>query len=214
MPSNTLLPNNSKADFCPSEHDRLPLHEINSNPLKYIARFILKQLGWKIVGEIPPGVKKFVIIEAPHTSYHDFYIGRLAFYMLGVKAKFLIKKEVFIWPFGRFIKALGGIPVNRGSSNNTVKEVAQIFARHEALAVTVTPEGTRKRVTKWKKGFYYIAERAGVPILLGYLDYGKKEGGIGPMIIPKGNFEEDFKQIEDFYRGIEAKYPEKFNLSK
>ncbi len=179
----------------------------------WIAKFILRISGWKIIGGIPEDVKKCVVISVPHTSMWDFVWGRLAYWVLGVNAKFLIKKELFGTISGPILKWLGGIPIDRSKSTNAVDAVADLFNHYDSLLITITPEGTRKLNPKWKKGFYYIALKANVPIAFGTLDYEKKEGGIGKIFTPTGNFEEDFKIVEDFYRGRKAKYPEKFNLS-
>lgn len=178
----------------------------------HISKFILRITGWRIIGELPEDVKKCVVIVAPHTSQWDFIWGRLVFFALRLKAKFLMKKEIFVFPIGGLLKRMGGIPIDRSKSSNTVETVAQLFDKYGSLYITVTPEGTRKYSSNWKKGFYYIAVTAKVPIALGILDYGKKECGIGRMLYPTGNFEEDFKEIEDFYRGRKGKHPDKFNL--
>ncbi|MCK4361607.1 MAG: lysophospholipid acyltransferase family protein [Bacteroidales bacterium] len=180
---------------------------------KFISKIILKLWGWKIFGVIPPGIKKCVILAAPHTSNYDFFIARLAYFVIGVNVKFLIKKEVFKFPFGRIFKAWGGIPIDRSKKNNMVEYVSGLFSKYDSLYIVITPEGTRSLVHKWKKGFYFIAQNAKVPIALGYIDYGKKEGGLGPLIYPSGDFEKDFKTITDFYKTKTAKHPEKFNLS-
>ena len=178
-----------------------------------LSRTILKIFGWKIKDISDNKINKCVIILAPHTSNYDFIIGRLAYFSINKKIKFLIKKEFFKFPMGRIFTAMGGIPVDRSGKNNLVGSLVQLFNNSKELTVILTPEGTRSYVSKWKKGFYLIAERAKVPILLGYLDYERKEGGIGKVIYPSGNFEEDFKKIEDFYRDKTAKHPENFNLS-
>ena len=181
--------------------------------MDFFCRIILKLMGWNVVGTFPSDVKKCILVAGPHTSMWDFILGRMAFYRFGIKVKFLIKKELFAFPFGGLLKALGGIPVNRNTKNNTVEYVSGLFHKTEQLIIVITPEGTRKYNAHWKKGFYYIAQRANVPIVLAFIDYAKKEGGIGAVIHPSGNFADDFKIIEDFYRGKNAKYPEKFNLS-
>lgn len=174
------------------------------------SRLILKLMGWKITSVIPPGTKKCVIAVAPHTSYWDFVIGRLAYWLLGVKASFLIKKEVFRFPFKRMLLRMGGIPVDRGRSSKMVEQVVEKFNNSESLVIVITPEGTRKPVKHWKKGFYYIASQAQVPIALGYLDYSKKEGGVGKVIFPNGDMESQMKEIQEFYRGMTPKHPERF----
>jgi 1-acyl-sn-glycerol-3-phosphate acyltransferase len=181
--------------------------------MKWLAGFILKIFGWKVTSGVPEGISKAVVVMAPHTSNWDFVIGRLAFASQGVRISLMIKKESFFFPLGPILKALGGIPVDRRHSQNTVKTITKHFEESEKFFLIITPEGTRKRVDRWKKGFYFIAENAKVPILLGYLDYRKKEGGIGPTIIPGGDFDRDFARIQDFYRDKHACHPEKFSLT-
>jgi len=181
--------------------------------MQKLATFVLKIIGWKISGEIPKDVKKAVLIQAPHTSLWDFVIGRIVFWYYGYPIKLLIKKEAFKFPFGGFMKALGGIPVNRKKNERMVDAVARMMAEHERIILVITPEGTRTRVDNWKRGFYYIALKAKVPIALGWIDYPDKRGGIGPLIYPSGDFDKDFKEIEDFYRGFRGRNPEWFNLS-
>lgn len=180
--------------------------------MKLFAQFILKITGWKIIGGIPPDITKCVVMMAPHTSMWDFIWGRLAYWAMGVKAKFLIKKELFGSLIGPVLKWMGGIPIDRSKSSNTVDTIADLFNNYDSLFLTITPEGTRKLNTEWKKGFYYIALKAQVPLAFGYLDYPKKEGGIGKLFTPTGDFNKDFKDVEDFYRGHEGKHPERFNL--
>ncbi|MBK9291076.1 MAG: 1-acyl-sn-glycerol-3-phosphate acyltransferase [Bacteroidetes bacterium] len=181
--------------------------------MKYISGFILWLIRWKVTGSVPPHIKKCVIIAAPHTSNWDFVIGRLAYWKLGVPVRFLIKREAFDHPLGGLVKALGGIPVDRKKSNNLVEQVAEMFDHYDVLNVIITPEGTRRLVTEWKRGFYYIALRANVPIVIGFIDYKRRVGGFGPVIYPTGDFDVDFKIIQDFYKDKTARHPEKFNLS-
>jgi 1-acyl-sn-glycerol-3-phosphate acyltransferase len=178
--------------------------------LVLFSRLMLRLMGWKINSVIPPGTKKCIIAVAPHTSYWDFVIGRLAYWVLGVKASFLIKKEAFRFPFKRLLLHMGGLSVDRGRSSKMVDQVVEKFKNSESLFVVITPEGTRKPVRQWKKGFYYIANQAQVPIALGYLDYAKKEGGVGKVIFPNGDMDNQMKEIREFYRGITPKYPERF----
>ncbi|NOY51921.1 MAG: glycerol acyltransferase [Chlorobi bacterium] len=171
--------------------------------------WILKQMGWDIRGRIPDGVKKAVLIVAPHTSLWDFAIGRIAFWHLGYDIKLLIKKEAFFWPFGGLLKKLGGMPVNRQKNTRMVETVAQMFHENDELILVITPEGTRKRVEKWKMGFYHISRLAKVPIALGWMDYADKKGGIAKLLYPSGNIEKDMAEINGFYKGLRGKYPEK-----
>lgn len=175
---------------------------------------LLKVLGWKLVGNIPDDVKKCIIAVAPHTCIDDFILGRFAYCAVGRPVKFMIKKEFFKNPIMRWLLTrLGGIPVDRSRNNNVINSVSALFKQSDELNIVITPEGTRKLVHQWKKGFYYIAVKAEVPIVLGFLDYKKKELGFGPILYPTGNYEEDWEIMEKFYRGIAAKYPEKYNLS-
>jgi 1-acyl-sn-glycerol-3-phosphate acyltransferase len=180
---------------------------------KQFSRFILKLFGWQVIGSMPEGIKKCVVIVAPHTSYWDFVIGYMAYKALGVKARYLIKKELFFFPLGPLLRNLGGIPVDRSHSSNVVQQVGQLFRKNDNLIVTITPEGTRSLVTNWKRGFYYIAKHAKVPILIGILDYGKKEIGIINVFRPTGKYQKDLIEIQSNYLDVTAKHPEKFNLS-
>jgi len=181
--------------------------------MKLFSSIVLNLFGWRVTGVIPKEVKKCVVAVAPHTSMWDFILGRLAFWQLGVKTRFLIKKEIFFFPLGPIVKWLGGIPVDRAKKGNLVEQVAQMFSQYDSLFITVTPEGTRSLVKDWKKGYYYIAIKAKVPIALGILDYEKKTGGVIHIMNPTGDYEEDFKIIEKYYRGVGARHPEKYNLS-
>ncbi len=182
--------------------------------MKYLAAFILKILGWKVsltLKDLPP---KAVLIQAPHTSAWDFIYGRLALLSKDIKIKTMIKKESFYFPMGYLLKALGAFPIDRGNSQKSIKHVATLFNKKKEFVLLIAPEGTRKLNKRWKKGFYFVADKANVPILLGYLCYKRKIAGIGPAIMPTGDFEEDMKQIEPFYYDKVAKFPKNFNLSE
>ena len=182
--------------------------------MRLLARLILALAGWKIKAHYSDEMRRSVIIQAPHTSNWDFFIGKLGFVSKGIPVRFLIKKEAFRFPLGPLVRALGGIPVDRSHSSNLVPQIAAMYKEHQKLMIVITPEGTRKLNRNWKKGFYYIASMAQVPIVLGYLDYSKKEGGLGPVFHPTGDYEADLRRIEDFYRDKTARHPEKFNLSQ
>ncbi len=168
-------------------------------------------MKWKLQGNFPEE-KKFVLIIAPHTSNSDFLMGRLIFYVLNRKPYFLIKKQWFRFPIGWFIKKLGGVPVDRQSSNSSVRDIIRHFQSNDEFILNITPEGTRSRVNRWKKGFYSIATNANMHILPGYIDYGKKEIGVGTLFMPTGNYEEDMKPLKQFYSNRTARHPEKFNI--
>lgn len=178
--------------------------------MKKICQFILRILGWKIVNVLPD-VPKCIIAVAPHTSNFDFLMGKLAYTAMGRDAKFLIKKEWFFFPLNLFFKALGGIPVERSRTTSMTDTLAAEFNRRDSLQIAVTPEGTRKYVSEWKRGFYFIALKAEIPILLAGLDYKKKEIIFFDMFYPTGNVDEDMKKIQGYYENISAKHPDKFN---
>ncbi len=180
---------------------------------KIITSFIVKLIGWKVTGEVPENVKKYIVIMAPHTSNWDFFLGWLGFGSLGLKSRYLIKKEAFFFPLGPIVRWIGGIPVDRGRNNNVVLEVGELFKQNENLILTLTPEGTRSLNRNWKRGFYYMALHAKVPVMLGFLDYKEKKGGFGPLVYITGDFEKDMAVIESFYKTKTARHPENFNLS-
>lgn len=182
--------------------------------MKAIASFILKLFGWKMTGSLPAEVKKCIVIMAPHTSMWDFVFGFLGFMSLGYRSRYLIKREMFSFPLGILLKALGAIPVNRQSAAKLVIQVGELIKKHDDLILTITPEGTRNLVKNWKKGYYFIAQHSEIPVYFGFLDYKKKLGGIGPGLIPSGDYDKDLKIIEDFYMDIHARHPEKFSLSE
>lgn len=181
--------------------------------LRIFSRFILRLAGWTIHVEPHQTYRRCVLLMAPHTSNWDFVFGRLALWGIGVKTKFLIKKEAFFFPLGLLLKQMGGIPVDRSQSRNVVWQIAVLMNKSTEMALVITPEGTRSLRREWKKGFYYIASMAEVPIALAYLDYAKKEAGIGGVIYPSEDYKSDLAKIYDFYKNFTAKHPEKFNLS-
>ncbi|MBN1338937.1 MAG: 1-acyl-sn-glycerol-3-phosphate acyltransferase [Bacteroidales bacterium] len=175
---------------------------------------ILKLFKWQVFNHIPAHINKCVVVIAPHTSNLDFIIGRLAFSALGLNVRFLIKREFFFFPLGPLLKWLGGVPVDRQAGREAFSFARELFDSHKSIFLTVTPEGTRKYTAKWKKGFYIIARRAEVPIVLGVLDYKNKRGGLETVLEMSGDYDADFRQIESFYRGSHARHPEKFNLTE
>ena len=182
--------------------------------LRWLSKTALRLFGWHTDGSLPEGIRKVVVVSAPHTSLWDFVIGRLTFWAIRINLRFLIKAEAFRPPWGFFMKKLGGIPVERGTNNRMVDQVAKMFGEHESLVVVITPEGTRRLVTQWKKGFYLIAMRAGVPIALSFINYGNKTGGIGPVFTPSGDYDKDMTFIREFYRDKVARHPDRFSLSE
>lgn len=181
--------------------------------LAKISTLILHLFGWHTSGFLPPGIEKAILIVAPHTSNWDFVIGRLTFWSSKVKIRILIKKEVFVFPFGVILRKMGAVPVDRGKKNNMVDQVVDLINRNEKMIVVITPEGTRQLTRKWKKGFYLIAMQAKVPIAMAFIDYKQKSGGVGIMFQPTGDFEKDMEFIGNFYKEKTARHPERFSLS-
>lgn len=176
--------------------------------MKWISKFIFWLTDWKIVGDSPKALKKYVMIAAPHTSNWDLLYARAAYYIMGIRVRYTIKNELFFFPLGILLKAMGGIPIDRKIKGNMVDKMVDLYADWEELALLVTPEATRSYAPEWKKGFYFIALNAEVPIVCGYLDYEKKHAGIGPTIMPTGDYEADLKEIKNFYSTVTPKYPE------
>jgi 1-acyl-sn-glycerol-3-phosphate acyltransferase len=176
--------------------------------LRWFAKAYLRVFGWKVEGRVPD-VPRCVMIAAPHTSNWDFPITMFIALALEAKVYWMGKDKIFRKPFGAVMRWLGGIPVDRSRTNNVVGQMVDVFAGHEELIVIIPPEGTRGQVTYWKTGFYHIAHGAGVPIILGYVDYLRKAGGIGPTVWPTGDIEADMSTIRSFYAGVTGKYPEK-----
>ena len=159
-----------------------------------------------------PDVPKCVMIAAPHTSNWDLPVMLFFAFAFQTKLYFMLKDATFRWPFGGLFRWLGGIPIDRTKSSGVVEQTIQAFRDNEQLVMVVPPSGTRSKVMRWKTGFYHIASGAGVPIVLGFLDYGRKVGGVGPAVVPTGDIEADIKTIRAFYANITAKHPEKSSL--
>ena len=176
--------------------------------MRKFARFLLKLFGWKIDEHTPDGVQKAVIVVGPHTSNWDFIIGRLAFVSFGMKVKILIKKDLFFPPLGWILKGLGGIPVDRKKNNNITELAVDIFEKNESMYMLFTPEGTRKYNPNWKKGFYYIALKAKVPIYIAYMDYEKKTGGFHGLFTPTGDIQKDIAFIKKELSQYKGRFPE------
>jgi 1-acyl-sn-glycerol-3-phosphate acyltransferase len=170
---------------------------------------VLHLLGWKI-GLKGDDIPKCVICVAPHTSNVDLTMAKLFYNAIGRKAKFLIKKEWFVFPLNIIFSSMGGIPINRNKQSSTTEELADEFSRREIFHLAITPEGTRKKAEEWKKGFYYIALKAGVPIQVAYIDYKKKEVGIKTTFYPTGNADEDIFTIRSMYKGVTGCHKKNF----
>lgn len=178
--------------------------------METLSKFIFTKLfGWRIVGSFPTDLKKYVVIGAPHTSYWDFVLGIFVRSILNEKINFIGKASLFNPPFGFIFRRLGGTPVDRSKNNNLVDAIVQVFNSKEYFRLALSPEGTRKKVAQWKTGFYYIAKGAKVPIVMFTFDFGKKQVALSEPFYPTESLVEDMKFIQNFYKGVKGKYPEK-----
>jgi len=179
--------------------------------MKYFSRFILYTiLGWKTVGDFPKKLKKYVIIAAPHTHWLDFPLGIAVKFAQGAPINYIGKASLFKPPFGFIFRWLGGSPVDRTKSNNRVDAIIEVFNNKENFILALSPEGTRKKVDKWKTGFYYIAKGANVPIVMATLNFKKKEVKISEPYYLTNNMDDDFNFFQEFYKDVEGKIPENF----
>ncbi|MEY2872806.1 MAG: hypothetical protein RLZZ373_177 [Pseudomonadota bacterium] len=173
---------------------------------------VLRLSGWKVEGQLPAGATKCVIIAAPHTSNWDLPYTLMVAFVLNLNIHWMGKWQIFRAPFGGLMRWLGGIAVRRETSTNLVAASAQALVDAEGpVQLIVPPEGTRSKVRYWKTGFYYIALNAKVPIVLAYLDYHRKVGGLGPVFQPTGDIERDMVTIKAFYAGIRGRNADQFD---
>lgn len=180
--------------------------------IEKLCRWILyRRMGWKKdVSEIHPD--KYIICLAPHTSNWDFLIGQLYMRAEGMKINFMMKKEWFVGPLGTFLKNIGGIPVWRNKKSSLTDNLAETARNEKTFSLCITPEGTRSRNPEWKKGFYFIAKKAGIPILLYAVDYQKKLIRCTKTIVPDGDVEAQMCEIKLYYKDIKGKRPELFSI--
>jgi len=181
--------------------------------MKKLAQIILKLIGWKFEA-LTPDFDKCILMVAPHTSNWDFPLGELGYTSAGRKAHFVIKKEWTTGPLGFLIRRLGGIGVDRSHASHFTDDVADLFRTRQKFCLAITPEGTRKRNARWKKGFYHIALKANVPIVLVKIDYKEKCMSMFEVFTPTGDEHADIKAIQQKYKGVTAKYPENFSIGE
>jgi len=188
-----------------------PLTPQKSNVLtRAIGRFLLFGLRWQVKGTVY-NAPKLVMVLAPHTSTCDFLVGLASMLAVGFRSSWLIAAKHTWWPLGIFMRRLGGIPVHRSAPHDVVSQMVKTFNDNDKLLFALSPEGTRKKVTKWKTGFWHIAADAGVPIQLISFDYARRITECGPVIETSNNIEADMKLIQYYYKGVQAKYPSKFD---
>lgn len=179
--------------------------------MKTLSRFILCTLfGWKTYNEFPSDLNKYIIIVAPHTSWIDFPLGVLARFAYGLKANYIGKHTLFKPPYGFIFRALGGAPVERGKSANKVDAIIDIFNNNKKFILALSPEGTRKKLNKWKTGFYYVAKGADVPIVMTGFDFAKKSIYVSKPYYLTNNIKVDFKNFHNFFKDMKGRHPEKF----
>lgn len=171
----------------------------------------MRLCGWHFRGELPQE-KKAIIISAPHTSNWDFIWGELIFLSQGIPAYILMKKEFFFFPLGMILRALRVIPVDRGKKDShLVEQMVAEFKKRDSMYLCITPEGSRSKRKKWKRGFLVIAQAAGIPVYLGRIDYKGKFCEVGPVFWTTGDAEADLKAIMATYKDANPRHPEKFS---
>ncbi len=175
-------------------------------PLAFLGHVALTILGWQIVGPLP-NIAKAVVIAAPHDRTADSFLGIAAIFKLRLGITFLGKASLFDGLFGGVLRWLGGIPVDRGSSHDVVATIADKIRETEKLLLVLSPEGTRKKVARWRTGFYYIAVQAEVPILPVALDYANRKIVIGEPFDPSGDIRGDTELLEVFYGDLIGPIP-------
>lgn len=177
--------------------------------MKFLARFILyKLLGWKLIGKFPHHLKKYLIIAAPHTHWQDFPLGVAIKFAESLPANYIGKASLFKPPFGFIFRWLGGTPIDRSKSTNKVDAIVNIYNNKDKFILAMSPEGTRKKVTNWKTGFYYIAKGANIPIVMITFDFKNKQIKIADPYYLTDNMEEDFNFFYKYYEGVIGKVPE------
>ena len=187
--------------------------------LQSIFDFLFKKNGWRIEKGFPDDISSCVVLAGPHTSNWDTVYALSSLHELRDNARFALKKELMFFPFGSFLKSVGAISIDRTPDKNkeritAVDAMADLFKTHKNLALMISPEGTRSPVTKWRTGFYYVAKKANVPIVCAYLDYKKKVAGIGPVFYPTEDLKTIMQKVQEFYKTISPKFPEKFKTAE
>ncbi|MCR4993937.1 MAG: 1-acyl-sn-glycerol-3-phosphate acyltransferase [Bacteroidales bacterium] len=178
---------------------------------KFFRYLLYHLMGWS-TEMCMPLPEKYIIALAPHTSNWDFVMGQLFSKAEGFRCQFLMKKEWFRGPLGRYFRRAGGIPVERNRHTSMTDQLAALAMQSDTFALCITPEGTRKRTSEWKHGFYYIALKANLPILLFGLDYSRKRIVFGKTIIPNGDIEQQMAEIKAYFKDFKGKYPENFTI--
>lgn len=172
--------------------------------VRWIGRTVLRLGGWKVVGEWPD-VTKVVVIAAPHTSIWDAVLGVATIMAMDMRVVFIGKKEAFWGPVGWLLRRFGGMPVDRSAPAGIVDQVANQIRDAERMWFVLAPEGTRRKVEKWKTGFWKIAKRADVPVFCAWFHYPKRVIGLGPIVELSDDMEADIARIRQLYAGYEGR---------
>lgn len=179
--------------------------------LRAFSRITLRLTGWTVEGQLPDKATKSVLIAAPHTSNWDLPYTLMLAFVLRLRVYWMGKHSLFKGPLGPVMRWLGGIPVNREQANNLVASSAEAMRLATGpMQLIVPPEGTRAKTRYWKTGFYYIAQTAGVPIVMAYMDYSTRRSGLGPLFQPTGDVEADMAAIKAFYAPFKGKNADQF----
>jgi len=165
-------------------------------------------LGWKLIGTVDASVKKCVFSVIPHTSNFDFFLGLFSRGIIDLEMNFVGKKELFVFPIGYYFKRVGGAPLDRSGGKNNVDATVAVFNSREVFRLALSPEGTRRKVSQLRSGFYYIAHKASVPIIPVAFDYGKKEVRLGSPFYTTGDYESDMNLFLPFFRDVVGKNKE------
>jgi 1-acyl-sn-glycerol-3-phosphate acyltransferase len=188
---------------------RLHYTIFNTPVVKHVFRglslLLMKALGWRTEGALPD-IPRYVLIVAPHTSNWDLLFGAVTAFALRLDVYFMAKHQLFRFPFGPLMRWIGALRIDRRVHADTVRHAVETFREHDRLVIAVPPEGTRARVKHWKTGFYYIAAGAGVPVVMAFIDYGRKTAGVGPVLVPSGDIDADMRSVREFYDGIAGRY--------
>lgn len=186
-----------------------PYPRRDSAVLRALGRLLLRLMGWRIEGKVPP-VPRFVAIVAPHTSNWDFIVGVAVMFALDLRINWFGKDTLFRGPFGTLLRGLGGRPVKRHMREGTVAQAVLAMRAEPRFILALSPEGTRKPVTRWRTGFYRIAEGAEVPILPVWFDWSRRVAGLGTPMRPTGDMEGDIERLQAHYDPSMARFPRRF----
>jgi len=169
-----------------------------------VGRLTLRLLGFRVEGTMP-NLPRFVVIVAPHTSNWDFPVGLAVKMALALDVTWFGKNTLFWFPLSIFLRAVGGIPVNRSASNDVVQQLTAEFTKRDRLVLALTPEGTRKRVDRWRTGFYHIAHAAGVPVVPVAFDWRVRAVRLLPPFFTTGDVDLDISQLRQLFAGLEGR---------